>query len=419
MLDPISALIGLAAGILIAVPSCLIFSRSKEKGYVQQVSELRTRLELQKEFIETKQREFEQSKSELLESFKNLSNEALQNNNRSFLELASSSFKSLGEKQNSELDSRRKAVHELVSPIKESLEKLRHHVNEVEKSREGAYHKLVQQVQHLGEGQARLGKETANLVRSLRRPTVRGRWGEVQLRRVVELAGMVEHCDFITQVATEEDGRKVRPDMLVNLPGGKQLVVDAKVPLEAYLEAVEVEDEQQQEQQLVRHTKQVRKHIEQLGSKTYWQQFDATPEFVVLFLPGECFFSSALERDPNLIEYGMKNQVVVATPTTLIALLRAVSFGWDQQRVSEGAHEIRKIGRQLLDRLQTMSNHFEDLRKGLSKAVHGYNRAMGSLESRVLVSARRLGEISGAGEDAVPEPNQIENEPKALAIGER
>jgi DNA recombination protein RmuC len=268
------------------------------------------------------------------------------------------------------------------------------------------------------ESQQNLSSETANLVKALRTPNVRGRWGEIQLKRVVEMAGMLDHCDFYEQEnKTTEDGR-LRPDMVVRLPGGKRVIVDSKTPLDAYLSAMEAKDDEQKELQMNRHARQVRDHITALSKKGYWDQFDTTPEFVIMFLPGETFFSAALTHDPVLIEYGVEKKVIPASPTTLIALLRAVSYGWQQEKIAENAEAISNLGKELYDRITTMSNHFASVGKGLTSAVGAYNKAVSSLESRVLVSARKFPELGTTAKKEIASIDPIESLPREIQAKE-
>jgi DNA recombination protein RmuC len=343
-------------------------------------------------------------------AFRALSADALKSNNQMFMDLAQTTFNRLQEGAKGDLEKRQSAITEMVKPVRESLEKFDTKIQELEKARVGAYEGLTTQVRSLLETQTALRSETGKLVKALGTPQVRGRWGEIQLRRVVEIAGMVAHCDFTEQHSTTTEEGRLRPDMVVHLPAGKSIVVDSKAVMDAYFEAVQAQDEATRQAKLQDHARLLREHARKLGEKSYWDQFDAAPDFVVLFVPGESFFSAALEQSPELIEQAVAERVLIATPTTLIALLKTVAYSWRQERIAENATEISILGKELYKRIGDVAGNFGTLGGALNKAVEHYNKAIYNLESRVLTSARKFRELDSAGnEEELEAPKQIES----------
>lgn len=378
------------------------------------LSELETHITDEKRSIQERLDMLNNAQTNLADAFKALSAEALRNNNQSFLDLARATLEKFQIEAHGDLKQRQKAVENLVLPVRESLLKVDYQIQEIEKERKEAYGGLSEQVRSLITTQEKLQSATGNLVKALRTPSVRGRWGEIQLKRVIEIAGMLPYCDFLEQKTVMAGDGHIRPDLIVNLPGGKNVVVDAKAPLQAYLEAMEAKDDRTRLEYLKDHARQVHEHMKKLSSKAYWQQFESTPEFVVMFLPGENFFSAALEQDPGLIEKGVKDCTILATPTTLIALLRAVAYGWRQEKIAESAQAISKIGNDLYERLFAFVDHFSGVGKGLDRAVENYNKAAGSLESRILPAARRFKELGTASKKEIPPVIPIERSSRML-----
>lgn len=363
-------------------------------GLRTQVTTLETKLESDQEHFTEKEQVYKELEKRFSDVFKALSGEALKANNRSFLELAKEHLNSQQVKSKGELEKRKQAIEALLKPINESLKNFGEKVGDIEKARVGTYEALKEQVLSLAEGQTRLRTETGNLARALNTPRVRGSWGEIQLKKVVELAGMLEHCDFEEQQSKDrDDGSRARPDMIVHLPGDKQIIIDAKAPLEGFLAALEADDKKDKEVRMKDHARHIRMHIKELGGKAYWEQFENTPEFVVLFLPGESFFSAALEVEPGLIDEGVQQKVILATPTTLIALLKVVAYGWRQENLAQQSREISKLGKEIYDRVSDVAKNWMSVGKGLRNAVESYNKAVNNLESRVLVSARKMKEL--------------------------
>jgi DNA recombination protein RmuC len=385
-----------------------------------ELATLQTRLEEERKASLEKQEMLRDAQARLSDAFKALSADALKSNNEAFLGLARTTLEKFQEGARTDLEKRQLAIDKLMEPVKETLGKFDVKMGELEKSRLEAYAGLKQQVTGLAVTQDTLQRETANLVKALGSPGVRGRWGEVQLRRVVEIAGMLEYCDFEQQVHQATEGGALRPDMVVRLPGGRSVVVDAKTPLTAYLEAISAPDEATRKAKMAEHARSIRDHMISLGKKAYWEQFQPAPEFVVLFLPGENFYSAALEQEPALIEkLTPENRVVLATPTTLIALLHAFAYGWRQEALAENAQAISALGRELHERLVVMTDHFGKVGTSLASAVESYNKTLNSLDSRVLVSARKFQELKATHTDKeLKSPAPIEVIPRGAPAKE-
>ena len=379
---------------------------------------LKANLEGERRAGNERRESFKEAAEELSVKFKALSQDALRDNNQSFLQLAHATLEKFQESAKGDLELRQNAINQLVTPLRESLEKVDLRIGEIEKSRVGAYTELREQVRALATSQLQLQSETGNLVKALRTPHIRGRWGEIQLRRVVELAGMLQYCDFVEQeTVASEDGR-IRPDVIVRLPGNRTIVVDSKVPFDAFYESIAANDEETRSLKIKEHARLVRTHILALSRKSYWETVQPTPEFVLLFLPGETFYSAALEHDPKLIEDGVAQKVIIATPSTLIALLKAVSYGWQQEQMATNAQEVSNLARTLYDRLRVFTNHYDDIGRNLDRALDAYNKGVRSLEARVLVTARKFKERGAIAGEEIEALEPIDKAARALSLDE-
>jgi len=401
-------LIGVALGVLVgwlaARPAAARLGAELEKERAVQQERLKT---------------YEAAEARFRETFRSLSVEALRESNEQFLALAEVRLRETRTETAADIDARKKAIEDLLTPMQATLERVDSEIKDSERRRvhEGAT--LLQRVASLDATGRELQSETRRLVDALKRPGVRGRWGELQLRRVVELAGMVQYCDFDEQQTIAGADRRVRPDVIVNLPGGKHVVVDAKVPLDAYLKALDAPDEAARQALLADHARQVRTHLTQLGAKSYFEEVSPSPEFVVMFLPGEMFFSAALEQDPSLIEFGVDRKVIPASPTTLIALLRAVAYGWQQEAMEENARRISDLGRNLYESIRTLAERFDTLGSRLKSTLDAYNQAVGSLEGNVLIKARKFKELQATnGAEEIKPLEAVDRIPRLLQAPE-
>jgi DNA recombination protein RmuC len=395
----VALFVGLAVGVVVGVVLGYALATTRQAGLIARVGAAEEKLAY--------------AEGRMAEHFESLSAKALDASNQRFLELADTRLKAANAAAAGELEQRKQAVEHLVGPLQATLGKVEEQLREVETGRRESHAMLARQVEFVRQSSDQLRRETQSLVRALQRPEARGRWGELQLRRVVELAGMAHHCDFDEQASVTTENGTVRPDMVVRLAGDKQIVVDSKVSLAAYLEAAETGNPARMEA----HARHLREHVDRLAAKAYWQAFSPSPEFVVLFIPGEAFLAPALERSPELLEYAMSRRVHIATPTTLISMLRTASYAWQQAALSQNARAVFDLGKELYERLGTMGQHVDELGKSLSGAIRSYNRTVGSLESRVLVSARRLNEL-GVVEGELEGPRPVEETARALSAAE-
>ena len=401
---------GLALGGLI---TALIF-RYRQRRLQDTIETLGARIKDQGALQLERDAAFEAASSRLATAFSDLSNQSLKSNSENFLRLAEQNLATQQERAKRELGDREQAVENLVKPIKDALHQSQAQIAALEKSRSEAYGGIKSQLAAMQTSQQALAQETQNLVNALRRPEVRGRWGEITLRRLVELAGMVEHCDFQEQVHTSSDEKVIRPDLVVRMPDHRELVVDVKTPLDAYLQAVEAKDDEQRKLALERHARNVRGHVRKLAAKTYWQQFSKSPDFVILFIPGDQFLSAALNEDPYLIEYALSEQIILATPTSFVALLKAVAYGWRQLALADNAQEIRRLAEDLYGRLSTFVGHMNKVGKQLASSVENYNRAVGSLERKVLPGARKFVELGIHPKKEIEQVEPLESLPRSM-----
>ncbi|MEJ2299658.1 MAG: DNA recombination protein RmuC [Woeseiaceae bacterium] len=419
-IDPVYLEIGLPAagiGLLLGLLIMWLIGRRRAQELEEDLSQTQASLKHQEALDEERKAAFELANARLTEAFSDISNRSLRANSDTFLQLARQNLETQQEKAKRELGEREKAVEDLVKPIRDALDASRKQIAELEKARSEAYGGIKSQLHEMQNSQKWLARETQNLVNALRRPEVRGRWGEITLRRLVELAGMVEHCDFVEQAHSVSEGQVIRPDMLVKMPDERHLVVDVKTPLDAYLEAVEARDDAQRKLGLERHARNVRAHIRMLSSKAYWEQFEESPEFVILFIPGDQFLSAALAEEPDLIEYALSRQIILATPTSFVALLKAVAYGWRQLALADNAREIRALAEDLYGRLGTFVSHMNRVGRQLASSVENYNKAVGSLERSVLPGARKFTELGVQGKKDIERLDTLDPVPRTMIEG--
>ena len=419
-LDPVYINVGLPAlgiGVLIGLLIMWLVARNRRTTLLGELADAAASLKNQEAIQAEREAAFELANAKLTQAFADISNRSLRANSDTFLKLAEQNLETRQAKVESDFEKREKAVEELVKPIQDALHASHKQISDLEKARSEAYGGIRSQLESMQINQKSLTQETQNLVKALRRPEVRGQWGEITLRRLVELAGMVEHCDFVEQLHTVASDQTIRPDMIVNMPDHRQLVVDVKTPLDAYLSAVEAEDDAQRKLGLERHAKNVWAHIRMLSSNAYWKQFDESPEFVILFIPGDQFLSAALAEEPDLIEYALSEQIILATPTSFVALLKAVAYGWRQLALADNAKEIRVLAEDLYSRLGTFVTHMNRVGRQLASSVEHYNKAVGSLERKVLPGARKFTELGVHGKQEIEKLDSLEPVPRTMIEG--
>ncbi|MEX1199151.1 MAG: DNA recombination protein RmuC [Methylophaga sp.] len=402
--------IAMMSGILIGV----LLRNGKVRAQQSQIKELMLKLDWEQQHKAELDEILDHTRDQLANTFNQLSNEALNRNNTNFLRLAEENLKRFQSEAKAELGNKEKAIEQLLKPINEALQNTSKQIHEIEKERKEAYGSLNTTIAQMNLNQQQLQQETQNLVQALRRPEVRGQWGEMTLRRLAELSGMVAHCDFYEQTHTATETGSIRPDMIVRLPEKREIIVDAKTPLDAYLSAIQAKDDMTRKLELKRHAQIIRGRIKELSRKNYWAEYSQSPEFVVLFIPGEQFLSAALEVDPALLEDSMSQNIILATPTNFIALLRAVSYGWKQQKLAENAEIIRELGETLYKRLATFGNHLSKLGNSLGQSVNHFNSAVGSLERQVLPGARKFTEMGISTKSQITDLPPIEQQPRQV-----
>lgn len=407
----------LGIGLLLGVLVTWLVARSRRLRLKAEIDMLSVRIKDQEDLEREREAAFAAATSRLTSAFSDLAQRSLEASSRNFLQMAEQNLGAQHERAKRELSEREQAVENLVKPIRDALQRSQQQIDELEKARSQAYGSITTQLENMQKDQAFLARETHNLVNALRRPQVRGRWGEITLRRLVEIAGMVEHCDFNEQVHSTGDDRVIRPDMIVRMPDQRELVVDVKTPLEAYLEAIEAKDDAQQKLALQRHARNLREHIRKLASKAYWDQFQRSPDFVILFIPGDQFLSAALNEDPELIESALAQQIILATPTSFVALLKAVAYGWRQVVLARNAEEVQRLARELYKRLTVFVNHLNNVGRQLSRSVESYNSAVGSLERSVLPGARKFVELGMRPKKELGELEPLESLPRSIVDG--
>jgi len=407
----------LLCGVCAGISAAIVYAiwHRKLTRVKDQLATANTELAISKQQIVTQETQLKNVQQQLSESFAGLSEKALRHNSDMFLKLAQENFKQhhlVAEKQ---LSDKEKSIEVLVKPIKEALDKTEKQIHEIEKERKQAYGALSEHLKFMSQAQTALQNETRSLVNALSRPSVRGQWGELTLRRLVELAGMVKHCDFNEQTHTSTESGAIRPDMLIHMPGQREIVVDAKTPLDAYLKASECNDDNERKLHLLKHSRNLKERVKELAAKQYWSQFKRSPDFVLLFIPGDQFLNSALDQDPDLLEFALQHKVMLATPISLVALLRAIAYGWRQETLADNAEQIREIGSELYNRLCNFSEHLNRLGKSLNGSVQHFNKAVGSFDSRILSGARKFKEMGIENKKDIEDPEQIEHQARIVS----